>query len=58
MARFGQVYPIAREDYTREITDASKVNEAGDAIERGTGVVVFLYKDGCVEAIPHRAHGD
>ncbi|TBU24822.1 thioredoxin-like protein [Dichomitus squalens] len=48
-ARFGRVYPISREDYTREITEASKVNEEGDAMERGTGVVVFLYKDG----IPH-----
>ena len=46
MARFGRVYPISREDYTREVTEASKVNEEGDAIERGTGVVVFLYKDG------------
>nr|VWP01457.1 Anthranilate--CoA ligase (EC [Ganoderma boninense] len=46
MARFGRVYPISREDYTRQITEASKVNEEGDATERGTGVVVFLYKDG------------
>ena len=46
MARFGRVYPIAREDYTREVTEASKVNEEGDAQQRGTGVVVFLYKDG------------
>ena len=53
MARFGRVYPISREDYTREITEASKVNEEGDAMERGTGVVVFLYKDGCVRtALP------
>ncbi|TFK88295.1 thioredoxin-like protein [Polyporus arcularius HHB13444] len=49
MARFGRVYPISREDYTREVTEASKVNEEGDEQERGTGVVVFLYKDG----IPH-----
>lgn len=46
MARFGRVYPISREDYTREVTEASKVNEEGDEQERGTGVVVFLYKDG------------
>ena len=46
MARFGRVYPISREDYTREVTDASQVNEEGDVQERGTGVVVFLYKDG------------
>ncbi|KAI0713591.1 thioredoxin-like protein [Earliella scabrosa] len=49
MARFGRVYPISREDYTREVTEASKVNEEGDEQGRGTGVVVFLYKDG----IPH-----
>ncbi|RPD59265.1 thioredoxin-like protein [Lentinus tigrinus ALCF2SS1-7] len=49
MARFGRVYPISREDYTREVTEASQVNEEGDEQERGTGVVVFLYKDG----IPH-----
>ncbi|KAI0831672.1 thioredoxin-like protein [Trametes gibbosa] len=46
MARFGRVYPISREDYTREVTEASKVNEEGDEQERGTGVVVLLYKDG------------
>ncbi|KAL4244311.1 Thioredoxin-like superfamily protein [Abortiporus biennis] len=57
-ARFGRVYPIGREDYTREVTEASKVNvdETGriipdeeadrDREEEGTGVVVFLYKDG------------
>jgi streptomycin 6-kinase len=47
-ARFGRVYPIGREDYTREVTEASKVNEEDDDNERGTGVVCFLYKDGCV----------
>ncbi|KAL7282994.1 hypothetical protein ACG7TL_002414 [Trametes sanguinea] len=46
MARFGRVYPISREDYTREVTEASKVNEEGDEQQKGTGVVVFLYKDG------------
>ncbi|KAF9009495.1 thioredoxin-like protein [Cyathus striatus] len=45
-ACFGRVYPISREDYTREVTDASKFNEADDEKERGTGVVCFLYKDG------------
>ncbi|KAJ3566675.1 hypothetical protein NP233_g6849 [Leucocoprinus birnbaumii] len=45
-ARFGRVYPIGRDDYTREVTEASKINEAGDDEERGTGVVCFLYKDG------------
>jgi len=48
-ARFGRVYPIGREDYTREVTEASIVNEDGDTKESGTGVVCFLYKDG----IPH-----
>lgn len=45
-ARFGRVYPIGREDYTREVTEASMIHEAGDAKETGTGVVCFLYKDG------------
>ncbi|KAF9011748.1 thioredoxin-like protein [Cyathus striatus] len=45
-ARFGRVYPISREDYTREVTNASTVNEQDDDKERGTGVVCFLYKDG------------
>ncbi|KAF8968312.1 thioredoxin-like protein [Flammula alnicola] len=45
-ARFGRVYPIGREDYTREVTDASKVDEEDDDNEKGTGVVCFLYKDG------------
>jgi len=47
-ARFGRVYPIGREDYTREVTEASKVDEEDDDNEKGTGVVCFLYKDGCV----------
>lgn len=55
-ARFGRVYPIGRDDYTREVTEASKVNEAGEEEEKGTGVVCFLYKDGCVYA-PFRAQG-
>ncbi|EIN07869.1 thioredoxin-like protein [Punctularia strigosozonata HHB-11173 SS5] len=45
--RFGRVYPIGREDYTREVTEASKVDEGeGDGEEKGTGVVCLLYKDG------------
>jgi hypothetical protein len=47
-ARFGRVYPIGREDYTREVTEASKINEVGDDKEQGTGVVCLLYKDGYV----------
>ncbi|KAK7462943.1 Proteolipid protein 2 [Stygiomarasmius scandens] len=45
-ARFGRVYPIGRDDYTREVTEASKVNEEDDEEEQGTAVVCFLYKDG------------
>ncbi|KAF9228692.1 thioredoxin-like protein [Gyrodon lividus] len=45
-ARFGRVYPIGREDYTREVTEASKVNEEDDQDDKGTGVICFLYKDG------------
>lgn len=46
-ARFGEVLPISREDYTREVTDASKVDEDDDeGAGKGTGVVCFLYKDG------------
>lgn len=44
--RFGRVYPIGREDYTREVTEASKISEEDDQDERGTGVICFLYKDG------------
>ncbi|TDL27659.1 thioredoxin-like protein [Rickenella mellea] len=48
LARFGEVYPIARDDYNREVTEASKIDESGDEkMEgKGTGVVCFLYKDG------------
>jgi hypothetical protein len=44
--RFGTVIPIGRDDYTREVTEASKQDEPGDVEARGTGVVCFLYKDG------------
>ena len=48
-ARFGRVYPIGRDDYTREVTEASKVDEEGEEMKgKGTGVVCFLYKDGWV----------
>jgi len=33
-ARFGRVYPIGRDDYTREVTEASKVNEEDDEEEK------------------------
>ncbi|OBZ75108.1 Phosducin-like protein 3 [Grifola frondosa] len=45
-ARFGRVYPIGRDDYTREVTEASNINEEDDEADKGTGVVCFLYKDG------------
>ncbi|OAX41868.1 thioredoxin-like protein [Rhizopogon vinicolor AM-OR11-026] len=47
-ARFGRVYPIGRDDYTREVTEASKINDNDDEEEeeKGTGVICFLYKDG------------
>lgn len=62
--RFGRVYPIARQDYSREVTEASKEDSNNDEGEQemvsdenggekparnGTGVVCFLYNDGCVE---------
>lgn len=52
--RFGRVLPIGREEYTREITEASKVDlrvsdpDKEDEEEfkgKGTGVVCFLWKD-------------
>ncbi|KAG8900524.1 mitochondrial Homoaconitase, partial [Tulasnella sp. 403] len=46
-SRFGEVKPIGRDDYSREVTEASKTDEP-DAEEKGLGmgVVVFLYKEG------------
>lgn len=45
-ARFGRIYPIGREDYTQEVTEASKITADEDSETKGTGVVCFLYKDG------------
>lgn len=46
-ARFGRVYPIGRDDYTREVTEASQVDaDEEEGKGKGTGVVCFLYKDG------------
>jgi hypothetical protein len=53
LARFGDVLPIGRDDYTREVTEASKVDEDKEGAGRGTGVVCFLYKDGCVHFAVH-----
>ena len=54
--RFGSVIPIGRDDYTREVTEASKQDELGDEEARGTGVVCFLYKDGYVRCLTIFAH--
>lgn len=45
-ARFGRVYPIGRDDYTREVTESSSVDQDEEHKGKGTGVVCFLYKDG------------
>ena len=54
-AKFGRVYPIARPDYTREVTDASKEHTDPefdiniDSVENlkkgGTSVICYLYSD-------------
>ncbi|BEI85144.1 hypothetical protein CcaverHIS002_0505450 [Cutaneotrichosporon cavernicola] len=54
--RFGSMEPLAREDFVREVTDASKAAPPGEQVDddsddeapkksRGTGVVVFLFQD-------------
>ncbi|TXT13598.1 hypothetical protein VHUM_00965 [Vanrija humicola] len=54
--RFGSLEPLAREDFVREVTEGSKLNADGkvepeeapgsdDDKLKGTGVVVFLFKD-------------
>jgi hypothetical protein len=55
-SRFGSVIPIGRDDYTREVTEASKQDEPGDEEARGTGVVCFLYKDGIPRSDRAHAH--
>lgn len=46
-ARFGEMLPIGRDDYKREVTEASKVDEEGaEGSNRGQPVVCYLYKDG------------
>ena len=52
-ARFGEVIPISREDYKREVSEASIIDEPGyeNMKDQGTGVVCFLYKDGYVYSV-------
>jgi hypothetical protein len=39
--------PISRDDFVREVNEASKRDIEGDGEEgRGTGIVCFLFKDG------------
>ncbi|KAF8610776.1 thioredoxin-like protein [Ceratobasidium sp. AG-I] len=46
-ARFGEMLPIGRDDYKREVTEASQVDEEGaEGSNRGQPVVCYLYKDG------------
>ncbi|KAI0293415.1 hypothetical protein BC826DRAFT_1015381, partial [Russula brevipes] len=54
--RFGTVIPIGRDDYTREVTEASQQDEPGDVEARGTGVVCFLYRDGILRSDRAHAH--
>jgi len=48
--RFDEVYPIGRDDYTREVTEASKAAESDEEEKEegdgwhGTGVICFLYQ--------------
>lgn len=56
--------PLGREDFVKEVTEGSKADPDGEQIEdqddddeessprlKGTGVVVFLFKDSCVDCI-------
>jgi hypothetical protein len=46
-ARFGEMLPIGRDDYQREVTEASKADEEGkEGSGMGQPVVCYLYKDG------------
>ncbi|KAB5594388.1 Phosducin-like protein [Ceratobasidium theobromae] len=47
--RFGEMLPIGRDDYKREVTEASQIDEEGaEGKGRGQPVVCYLYKDGDV----------
>ena len=43
--KFGRVYPIGKGDYTREVTEESKIDLEGEPEGSGTGVVCVLFKD-------------
>lgn len=43
--KFGRVYPIGKGDYTREVTEESKVDLEGEKEGSGTGVICVLFKD-------------
>lgn len=45
-SRFGTILPISRDEYTREVAEASQVDEPGKPKGSGTGVICFLYKEG------------
>ncbi|KAG8890759.1 hypothetical protein FRB98_004804 [Tulasnella sp. 332] len=51
-SRFGDVRPIGREDYARQVTEASNEDEPG-AEEKGlgTGVIVCLYKESETQSV-------
>lgn len=41
----GEIKHISRPDYTREVTEASKVDLPGEPEGSGTGVICYLFKD-------------
>jgi len=61
-ARFGRVYPIAREDYMREVTEASRAPDPSSDPDvegvKGTGVVIMLYKPAHLPSTTLAAHLD
>ena len=51
--RFGSILPISRDDYNREVTEASMVDDRDEEEDEdlgiiGMGVVCFLYREGYV----------
>jgi hypothetical protein len=48
--------PISRDDFVKEVNEASKRDIEGDDEEgKGTGIVCFLFKDGLVQMM-HASH--